>query len=175
MQPCDTTHPDWQKMISGQWYLTQSKVLLNARAFAKYWCYRLNQLPLQQAQKRQEILHRLLPDARSLTPQEHFYCDYGSNIVAGGEVQIGSNVVILDGANVTLGDQVLINDNTLITTVTHAKDPSERQAGWQQTRPVHIGDNVVLGKGVSVLPGANIPNNTRVADNTVITASTFLS
>lgn len=50
--------------------------------------------------------------------------------------------MILDGAPVSIGDNVMLGPNVQIYTPLHALDPSERIALKQSTAPVTIGNKV---------------------------------
>lgn len=54
-----------------------------------------------------------------------------------------------------------------LLTPTHPVAPEQRQAKWEAARPITVGDNVWLGGGVIVCPGATIGENTVVGAGAV--------
>ncbi|NVK55897.1 MAG: maltose O-acetyltransferase [Alteromonadaceae bacterium] len=168
-------HDIWQHMFSGQWYQTQHPDLVAARERAKQLCWELNNWPQTALAERKDIIRRLLPNVCSATVGANFGCDYGVNIYAGKNLVIGDRVVVLDPGIIRLGHGVTIADNVVLASLTHPLESARRRAGWQQTAPIIIGDNVSVGEGCSVLPGANIPPNTCIAAGSVIAASTSLA
>jgi acetyltransferase-like isoleucine patch superfamily enzyme len=78
----------------------------------------------------------------------------GSRISASDEVVLGDGVMLANGAYVTDSDWHTIYDRTV-----RAEEPS----------PVHIGRNVWLGDGSTVLKGVSIGENSVVAARAVVT------
>lgn len=98
-----------------------------------------------------------------------FNCDNGLNIRVGENFLANYNVTILDIAQVTIGDYVMIGPNTLITTVNHPLSPMGRRKHLGQAKPVTIGNDVWIGGNVTILPGVTIGNNVVVAAGAVVT------
>ncbi len=159
----------WQQMVSGRPYQTQAKPLKRARQRAKRWCDKLNNAA--DHTERQLVLQQLLPHAQHASLGRGFYCDYGVNIVAGPELQVGNHVVMLDAAPITLGASVKIADGVVIASVQHATDSLQRRAGWQYTRPIFIGADVTIGQGATILPGARIESGAVIAAGQVVIAT----
>ncbi len=158
-------------MVSGQWYLTGAKLLSQARAATKIRCQEINQL-LPDSAERLAKLQTLLPNVSpsSLSVGKQFYCDYGVNIFAAEGLSVGDNVVMLDASSIRFDKNVTLEDRVVISALTHHKDAKRRAQGWQQALPVMVGENVVLGAGVTICPGAIVPANTHVQAGTVVTA-----
>jgi maltose O-acetyltransferase len=77
--------------------------------------------------------------------------------------------VILEFADVvTLGDHVSLEDGAVILTTTHELGPKEHRAGTFIRHPVVIGNNVVIGAGAIILPGAKIGDAARVLPGSVV-------
>lgn len=98
-----------------------------------------------------------------------FYCSYGYNIQMGDKVFINHNVSLLDHATITLGDNVMIAPNVMVTTVTHPKDATERNTGQVVVKPITLGNNVWIGANSVILPGVEIGDNTIVGAGSVVT------
>ncbi|MBR9791734.1 MAG: maltose O-acetyltransferase [Gammaproteobacteria bacterium] len=159
----------WQQVYSSQWYQTHHPQLVQARELAKRLCRELNQLPMSEVAKRQKLLSQLLPNVKNIDIGSDFACDYGIHIYTGDNVTMGSRVVILDAAPVSIGANVTIEDGVVIASLTHPLEAAKRKAGWQQASPVKIGDNVVLSEGCTILPGAVIPAGAVIEPGKVVT------
>ena len=78
------------------------------------------------------------------------------------------NLVILDEAPVTFGDNVFIAPNCGFYTAGHPIDAAERNKGLEYARPITVGDNVWIGAGVTVLPGVTIGDNCVIGAGSVV-------
>ena len=98
-----------------------------------------------------------------------FNCDNGKNIFIGNNFTGNYNLTILDIRKVTIGDNVMIGPECLISTVNHPLTPMGRRKHLGVAKPVTIGNDVWLGGNVVVLPGVTIGNNVVVAAGAVVT------
>lgn len=98
-----------------------------------------------------------------------FACDYGYNIEIGENFYANVNLVILDGAKVSIGANAFIAPNVGIYTAGHPLDAEQRNRGLEYARPVTIGNNVWIGAGVCILPGVTIGDNTVIGAGSVVT------
>lgn len=98
-----------------------------------------------------------------------FRCDNGLNIHVGDDFLANYNVTILDISTVTIGNNVWIAPNTLITTVNHPITPKGRREHLGISKPVTIGNDVWIGGNCTILPGVTIGNNVVVAAGAVVT------
>ena len=86
-------------------------------------------------------------------------------------VSIGRNVVVMPGClmmsagGITIGDGAMIADNVQLISNNH--DLYERQI--ITCRPIHIGRNVWIGAGATILPGVTIGDNAVVGAASVVT------
>ncbi|MFH9424407.1 sugar O-acetyltransferase [Streptomyces sp. NPDC017529] len=96
-------------------------------------------------------------------------CDFGYHIRIGARTFVNFNAVFLDAGPITIGTDVQIGPNVQLLTPTHELDPERRRAGWEKAEPVTIGDNVWLGGGVVVCPGASVGADTVVGAGSVVT------
>jgi maltose O-acetyltransferase len=156
------------KMLSGQHYLPNDAELTLERRTAKALCHRYNQQfePLDMA-----ALRELFGRATDAFLEPPFFCDYGYNVQLGRNVYANHNLVILDCAPVTIGDNVYIGPNVVIATAGHPLDPITRISGLEFARPISIGNNVWLGANVVILPGVEIKENTTIGAGSVVTRS----
>ena len=98
-----------------------------------------------------------------------FQCDNGRNIHVGERFVANYGVKILDVAEVTIGDFVMIGPNTLISTVGHPLSPLKRRDKAAYAHPVTIGDDVWIGGNVAIMPGVTIGSNVVVGAGAVVT------
>nr|WP_269329177.1 sugar O-acetyltransferase [Kineosporia babensis] len=98
-----------------------------------------------------------------------FRCEFGRNIHLGKHFFANFDCVMLDGAPIRIGDNVLLGPKVGLYTSNHALDPGERREGACVARPITIGNDVWIGGGASVLPGVTIGDGAVVAAAAVVT------
>ena len=86
------------------------------------------------------------PSAANGLIRPPFFCDYGYNIYIGEGGFINFNCVMLDGAPIRIGNNVLIGPAVQIYTFHHPIDHLERRE-VEICRPVTIGDDCWSGGG----------------------------
>lgn len=144
--------------------------LLLDREKAKELLYDYNRLrPSQQKEKTQLLKSFLGKTGENLIIESPFACDYGYNIEIGENFYANVNLVILDGAKVSIGANAFIAPNVGIYTAGHPLDAEQRNRGLEYARPVTIGNNVWIGAGVCILPGVTIGDNTVIGAGSVVT------
>ncbi len=135
-------------------------------------CFDLNNTRPSDSEARARLLNELLAQAPAGgVIHSPFRCDFGFNIRIGRNFVGNFGLAILDEAQVTIGNNVMIGPNTTLTTITHSLDAAERAAGLMQARPITIEDNVWIGAGVTVLPGVTIGEGAVVGAGAVVTRS----
>lgn len=143
--------------------------ILEQRRAAKRLLHELNGLHPDDEARRDDLLKRLLgKTGERLVVEWGFYCDYGFNIEVGENFYANVNLVILDGAKVVIGSNCFIAPNVGIYTAGHPLDSERRNMGLEYAHPITIGDDVWIGAGVSILPGARIGSGTVVAAGSVV-------
>ena len=105
-----------EKMLKEMLYnANHDKDLLKERTIAKDLCFKFNQLMPSDTVNQKKILHQLLgPIDDSTCIMSPFWCDYGYNIKIGRHFFANHNTVILDGAEVTFGDNVVIGGGSVV-------------------------------------------------------------
>ena len=157
-----------EKMFLGEIYDANDAELLKEREASKIKCFAYNQLnPTESAQKG-AILSTLLGKCEQIVIEPNFWCDYGYNIEVGANFYANHNLVILDGAKVTFGDNVLIGPNCSFYTAGHPLDVATRNKGLEYAYPITVGNNVWIGGGVTVLPGVTIGDNTIIGAGSIV-------
>jgi maltose O-acetyltransferase len=156
------------KMLAGEPYRANDCDLVEERRRAKALCRRYN---ASESIPDAALLAQLFGYATDAHIEPPFYCDYGYNIRLGQRFYANHGLVILDVMPVTIGDDVFIAPNVVISTAEHPVDPETRGEGLESGREVRVGDNVWIGSGVQVLPGVEIGEGTTIGAGSVVTRS----
>lgn len=135
-------------------------------------CFDINQMRPSLKAERQEAFRKLLGKVgENLVIHSPFRCDFGFNIRIGNNFVGNFNLTILDEAEVTIGDNVMIGPNCSLITITHALDPDQRNEGIMAARPITIGDNAWIAANVVILPGVEIGEGAVIGAGSVVTRS----
>ena len=128
-----------------------------------------NQLRPSDAEGRARLMKKLLGKTKeNFWIEAPFWCDYGYNIEIGENFYANHNMVILDGAKVTFGDNVFIAPDCGFHTAGHPIDFERRNRGLEYAYPITVGDNVWIGAGVHVMPGVTIGSNVVIGGGSVV-------
>ena len=99
--------------------------------------------------------------------KEGFRCNFGFNITIGSDCYINYNVTMLDSYRISVGNNVFIAPNVLISAVTHPLEAANRRN--LQGGTVVIEDDVWIGAGAIVLPNVAIGKGAVIAAGAVVT------
>lgn len=143
--------------------------LVAARKRAKQLCQQLNALRAEQSKARKTLYQQLFGQVGRAYIEPNFFCDYGSNIFLGDNFYANHNCVILDGAQVHIGSNVMLGPNVQIYATTHPLDPQERATGKTLCAAVTIGDNCWIGGGAIILAGVTIGDGAVIGAGSVVT------
>ncbi len=164
--------PLLQEIKTGKWVFGAASThsdIAHALTAAADKCHFLNTLPPSQRDIRQKIIKEIVGSiGTGFTIHSPFRCDLGFNIHIGQNFMANFNLTILDEAEVSIGDNVMIGPNCTIITITHALNPDQRNRGLMQAKPVSIGNNVWIASGVTILPGVTIGDNTVVGAGSIV-------
>jgi maltose O-acetyltransferase len=158
-----------EKMLAGERYNAADPELVAARLRARECCQRLGALsPHAPASERNALLAELFDVETDVYVTPPFFCDYGHNIALGSNVYFNFNCVILDVAQVVIGDNVLFGPAVQVYTASHPLDADERRSGIECGRPIVIGADVWLGGGAILCPGVSIGERTVIGAGSVV-------
>lgn len=158
------------KMLSGELYKSFDAELLAERQRAKEIVFRYNSLQPSMIEERNELLKSLFGSVKgNFFIEPPFRCDYGCNIEIGENFYANYNLVILDCAKVTIGDNVLIGPNVGIYTAGHPLHFELRNEEWEFACSITIEDNVWIGGNVVLNPGVTVGRNSVVGSGSVVT------
>ena len=159
-----------EKMTAGVLYNSTDNKLSLDRINAKKLCHKYNNLEPDNYEKRKEILKQLFGKTKeNFWIEPIFWCDYGYNIEIGENFYSNHNLVILDPAKVTFGDNVFIAPNCGFYTAGHPVDAQLRNELLEFAHPITVGNNVWFGGNVVVLPGVTIGDNVVIGAGSVVT------
>lgn len=157
-------------MRSGRMYDDLTPELIAARARAVGMTDAYNRSFGQPAAEREALLRAFLREVgEGALFEPNFRCEFGFNITIGRSFYANFDCVMLDGAEITIGDNVLLGPRVGIYTANHAIDPAERVAGGCYARPVSIGNRVWIGGGVQINQGVSIGDDSIVGAGSVVT------
>ena len=162
-----------QKAAAGLLYdANHDPELLAQRLRAKIKLFKLNATCPSEVHSRETQLRAIIASiGEGFVIEGPFHCDYGHNIRIGRHFYANVNLVILDCASVTVGDNVFIAPNVGIYTAGHPLDAQRRNAGLEYAKPVNIGNNVWIGADVSILPGVTIGDDSVIGAGSVVNRS----
>lgn len=160
---------DWEKLQKGLLYDDLGQILVEMRVECKKLFRKYNETDDSQTEERMEILKELLGSVGTNPVIEpRFQCEFGKNIHIGDNVYINFGCTILDCAEVTIGNHVLIGPNAGIYAVNHCIDPEERIRGGCFSKPIHIEDYVWIGADVTIVPGVTIGKGSVIGAGSVV-------
>lgn len=148
---------EYEKMLAGDIYNAADPYLLKDLHRCSDLCWEYNQIRPTDFRARNEKLKQILGKADDDTfINPPFHCDYGKHIKVGRRFFANFNLVILDEAQVTIGDDVFIGPNVSIYTACHSTIPEERNTRQEWAKPVSVGSNCWIGGSVTILAGVTI-------------------
>lgn len=160
-----------ERMNSGKLYYCDNETLANEQLKSLEMLYDFNATrPLEQ-DKRKELLKNMFAEIGEncyIEPPLHANWG-GKNVHFGNGVYANFNLTLVDDCDIFVGDNVMFAPNITITTGTHPIHPILRSKKAQYNLPVHIGNNVWIGAGVTILPGVKIGDNTVIGAGSVVT------
>ncbi|WP_297434756.1 maltose acetyltransferase domain-containing protein [uncultured Cetobacterium sp.] len=114
-----------EKCNTGQLYnANYDTELLKERSNCKDLCFKFNQLLPSNEEEQTKLLKKIIgKTGNSFVITAPFWCDYGYNIEIGENFYTNHNCVILDGAKVTFGDNVIIVTRDIPTGVIAVGNP----------------------------------------------------
>jgi maltose O-acetyltransferase len=157
-------------IATGAVYDDQTAELVEARRSAVLATNAYNASYGQPQPERERLLKSLLGAVgEGVNFEPTFRCEFGTNIRIGAGFFANFDCVMLDGAPITIGDNVLLGPKVGLYTSNHALDVTERIAGACQAKPITIGDGVWIGGGVTILPGVTIGAGAVIGAGSVVT------
>ena len=173
-----------EKMLRGELYDAYDEELCELREKCRRAVREFNSLSASDTAERRKLLDGLLASAGKNAFFLNVSFDYGVNTRIGDEFSANFNFTVLDCAEVSIGDHVLIGANVTLATPMHSLIAEERNfqvgadgygcgAGWgmpaEYAKPIVIEDNVWIASGVTVCAGVTIGRNSVIGAGSVVT------
>lgn len=163
-----------ERMLAGYPYRPGDQQLCDDRRNARLLVKRFNELDVDDAKGRQEVMDKLFNPAchgKKLFLEAPIRADYGYNLTFGNNLQVNFDCVFLDCAPITIGDNCLMAPGVHIYAATHPIDPKHRKDDddyYELALPVKIGDNVWIGGKSVICPGVTIGDNCVIGAGAVV-------
>lgn len=87
------------------------------------------------------------------------------NVTIGKRVYVNSGCLMMSAGGITIGDDTQIAANVQLISNNH--DLTDRQV--ITCKPIHIGKNVWIGAGATILPGVRVGDNSVIGAGSVVT------
>ncbi|APU71049.1 galactoside O-acetyltransferase [Companilactobacillus crustorum] len=159
-----------EKMLAGDLYIAHDPELRKDFKRAKKLVRLYNHTTEDQKEERQRLAEKLLKKTgKGIHLEPPFYIDYGGNTEVGDNFYTNYECIILDIANVKIGNNVLFGPRVGLYTAGHPIDAIIRNEGYEYGKPIAIGDNVWIGGNVVVNPGVTIGSNVVIGSGSIIT------
>jgi len=159
-----------EKMLAGHLYDAGDPELMALRVKARDGFALYNATSDSEFERRQQLLKELLGSmGEHIDIQPPFFFDYGVNIHLGEKVFMNFNCVILDCAEVHIGDQTMFGPAVQVYTASHPLNAAERVKGPELAYGIRIGKRVWIGGGAIICPGVTIGDDTTIGAGSVVT------
>lgn len=112
----------------------------------------------------------VIPNSQNIFVIPPFYCEYGTHISTGKNFFVNYNCVMIDVAEINIGDNCMFGPNVSLYTACHPVHPVTRNSGYESGKGITVGNNVWIGGSVTILPGVNIGNNVVIGAGSVVTS-----
>ena len=159
-----------QKMLAGELYRASDPELVAMRNRCRDVTAGYNSTRSSDVDVRRALLNRILGKMSPVIEIEPpFRCDYGVNIFLGDRFYANFGCILLDCAEIRIGDDCFLAPNVQIYTAHHPLDASTRNSGLELASPVTIGNSVWIGGGAIILPGVTIGDGAVIGAGSVVT------
>ncbi|MDV0444855.1 putative acetyltransferase [Methanimicrococcus sp. At1] len=159
-----------EKAAAGLLYDSALKSFEKERHRAKKLYHKYNICKPTAFKKRNRIIKKLFgKTGKNFLIEQPFYCDYGYNIEIGSNFFTNMNCVMLDGAKIKFGNNVMIGPNVGFYGTGHPLNVEIRNKFIEYSYPITVGSNVWIGGGVSIMGGVTIGDNSVIGAGSVVT------
>lgn len=160
-----------KKVVDGTLYDPNEPAIMQAQNQAVRLLERFNQVSATDSAEQTTLLQTMFAEfgaGSTILPPLH--ANWGGKFVHFGQgVFANFNLTLVDDTEIYVGNHVMFGPNVTLDTGTHPLAASLRRQGLQYNLPIHIGDNVWLGAGVTVLPGVTIGENSVIGAGSLVT------
>ncbi len=132
-------------------------------------CFAYNHTLPSDMKRREELIRQIFGKVGNNPYVEpNLFCGFGFNIEVGDNFFANNNCVFVDPGKIIMGDNVFIGPNCGFYTAHHPIDAEMRNQLLEQAFPIHIGNDVWIGGGTTVLPGVTIGSDVVIGAGSVV-------
>lgn len=157
---------EFEKMMSGQVFDGADETIDSIRKAATKTLQQFN--TCLDSEQRYLLQQQLFGKVGQSHIQAPFHCEFGKTIEIGENTFINMNVVMLDGAKITIGNNVLIGPSVQIYTASHSLDYLRRRKWETYCLPITVEDDVWIGGNCVINQGVTIGARSVIAANSVV-------
>ncbi|CAM3505178.1 sugar O-acetyltransferase [Parendozoicomonas haliclonae] len=158
---------EYEKMMNGQAFAGADPEISLVRDNALKLTIQINTCDdFVESQSLLKNLFDQLDDTSIVKPP--FYCEFGKQITIGKNTFINMGVTMLDGAKITIGNNVMIGPSSQFYTASHSLNHLERRHWETYCHPITIEDDVWIGGNVVINQGVTIGARSVIAANSVV-------
>ena len=159
-----------EKLRAGEYYRMDDAEISKIQNRAIALCQEIDTVSIVDNLIREQLFRKLFGSVgNNLSIKPGFKCDFGINIHIGDNFLTNYNVMILDMAPVTIGNNVWIGPNVGIFAVAHPMEAAGRRNILGIAKPISIGDDVWIGGNATILMGVTIGKNAIIGAGAVVT------
>lgn len=157
-------------MLSEQLYIAKDEELARDNAKARKLTRLINTATEEQAAYRLQLFRELFGKVgENFWVEPPFRTDYGCNTYIGENFYANYDCIIIDVAEVMIGDDVFFGPRVCIYTAGHPIDAEIRNTQLEYGKKVKIGDSVWIGGNTVINPGVTIGSNVVIGSGSVVT------
>ena len=162
---------EYARMQAGMLYYPNEQHLAKAQQNCLELLYDYNATRPSEAQKRVELLKQMFAQiGTDCYIEPPFYSNWGgSHVYFGNNVYANFGLTLVDDGNIYVGDNTMFGPHVTVATAGHPIYPQLRRKGLQYNADVHIGSNVWIGAGSTIVPGITIGNDVVIGAGSVVT------
>tara|TARA_Y100001956_G_scaffold81710_1_gene100096 strand:- start:2112 stop:2669 length:558 start_codon:yes stop_codon:yes gene_type:complete len=157
---------EFEKMMSGQVFDGAAKEIDDVRSRTKEVLRQFN--ACTDSKEHDSLQKDLFGRVGRSHIQSPFHCEFGATIEIGDDTFINMNVVMLDGAKIRIGNNVLIGPSVQFYTASHSLDYLSRRNWETFCYPITVGDDVWIGGNSVINQGVTIGERSVIAANSVV-------
>ena len=162
---------DRKRMEAGLIYDPGAKEIMDEQEQLLERLYDFNHTRPSEMDRRQELLKEMFGAiGKDCYIEPPLHANWaGKHVFFGDRVYANFGLTLVDDGNIYVGDAVLFGPNVVVATANHPVEPSLREKALQYKKDVHIGNNVWIGAGTTIVPGITIGDNSVIGAGSIVT------